>query len=296
MGHHRGRKTASAGAVAAASFTTAFIDPTGISLLTFLGASTATVIGSTYHAVKGVSKAMVEHREKRAYEQALALRMSPQQHMRFQQEVEHTLRRLTSSLEGTFVSGVLFIGLPYMGITWAINVKDTGSQIKRLKTLADRAGGKRALVRSVSKRNAVAQVAAGAVVKTAVLSVTLGHDFDAALDSIAGHVDDVDYKEMFLDTGAEHEEWLKHSVVEETTDLVDKPSEAMKKMLEGFEGDFDGQTQAWSWEEGHSAVDVAALGAVVAVVDKAVDRAADDPAHKGIDRATGIAAKRYRGY
>lgn len=293
MGHQRGRKTASAGAVAAASFTTAFIDPTGISLLTFLGASAATAIGTTYHAVKGVSKAMEENREKRAYDQALALRMSPQQHVQFQREVEQTLRRLTSSFEGTCVSGVLLIGLPYMGITWAINANATGCQIKRLKTLADRAGGKRALVRSISKRNAAAQVAAGAAVKTAVLSVTLGHDFDAALESIASNFDDVDYKEMFLDTGAEHETWLQHSVVKETTDLVDKPSEAMKNMLEGFEGDFDGHTQAWTWEEGHSPVHVAALGAAVAAVDKAVDRALEDPAHKGIDKATGITMKRY---
>ncbi|PSN58565.1 hypothetical protein BS50DRAFT_641664 [Corynespora cassiicola Philippines] len=55
MPTHRGTKTAAAGAVAAASFSTMWFDPTGLSALTFLSASTATLIGTTYHAVKGTT-------------------------------------------------------------------------------------------------------------------------------------------------------------------------------------------------------------------------------------------------
>ena len=290
MPSHRGTKTVTAVAVAAASFSTMWFDPTGVSALTFLSASTATVVGTTYHAIKGtnklVSKSMDANRQRKAERQAPAMGMTIGQHIKFQCEVENTIRRLTSAFEGTSVTSVLFLGLPYMGIIWAINIMETGVQIRRLKRLANRAGGRRALFRTISKRNATAQAATGAAIKTATMSLTLGHDFDAAINSIAGHVSDVDYNALVKEAGCIHEQWLENPVTSYATSVLDQPQDAVKMFFEGLEGDFDDKAQPWTWQEDHSATGIVALGATVAVVNKTVDIAVDDRLHNGAQALT----------
>ncbi|KAK2016973.1 hypothetical protein LZ32DRAFT_600974 [Colletotrichum eremochloae] len=287
MTAHRGTKTASAGAVAAASLGTAFIDPTGISFLTFLGASAATVVGTTYHAAKGISKSMKQARHQRAEEQAQALCMSPLQHRQFQEDVENTIRKLTASLEGSILSSVLFIGLPYMGILWAIQTAEARVHVKRLKMLADRAGGKKALIKTISKGNVLAQVIGGAMIKTATIAITLGHDFGASMGAIGSHFDNVDCQELFAETGNMHERWLENPVVEDTTEFVDRPQEAMKEFLEEFDGNLDKEQDNWTWKDNHSAESVIALGAVVAAVSKAVDCVLDEPLHNAAEKVGG---------
>ncbi|KAL0942054.1 uncharacterized protein CTRU02_204817 [Colletotrichum truncatum] len=287
----KGTKTAAAGAVAAGSLTTAFIDPSGISLLTFLGSSAVAAVGTTYHAVRGISKhashSMEESRQRKAESQALAMRMTPHQHIRFQHDVENTIRRLTSSLEGSVVQGILFIGLPYMGIIWAINTVEASVQLGRLKALADRAGGKRALAKAVSKQNAVLQVFAGAAIKTLTISLTLGHDFEAAMGDISGRIDDAEYKGMLMDAKDGHNHLLEEPVFKQTTTILDIPQTEMKEFMEKVEGNFNGEAQNWAWKEEHSAEGVVAVGAVVAAVNKAVDVAVDDPLHQKVERAGG---------
>ncbi|KAJ8111537.1 hypothetical protein OPT61_g5890 [Boeremia exigua] len=286
----KGTKTAAAGAVAAASLSTILFDPTPVSALTFLGASTATVVGTTYHAVKEtakfVSKSMDKNRQRISERQAQDLKMTKEQHKQFQHEIENTIRRLTSSLEGTLVSTVLFIGLPFMGIYWFFNLSETGIQIKHLSMLAERAGGRRALVGTISKRNAALQATMGAVIKTGTLAITLGNDFDAAMNSIASHVSDSDYNALLKEAGGAHKNWLEESFIEHTTDAVDKPQDLMKNMLEALEGDFDNVPKDWNWEENHSAAGIVALGATVAVVNKTIDHAVDRNLHHIVDATT----------
>lgn len=295
MPSHRGTKTAAAGAAATASFGAMWFDPTGATALTFCATSIATAFGASYHLVKGttkhVSKAMDENRQRKAEDQARTLKMTIAQHIQFQYEVENTIRKLTSALEGASVTSILLLGLPYMGIIWAINSVESGFQIRRLKMLANRAGGRRALVRTISKRNAVAQAAIGATIKTATISITLGHDFDAAINSVAGHVSDFDYNALLKEAGDEHEQWLEHSVISRTTDAIDQPQDAVKKFFESLEGDFDNKAQPWTWEEGHSAEGVVALGATVAVVNKTIDYTVDDNLHNAAETVTGTDRK-----
>ncbi|KAK1982474.1 hypothetical protein LZ30DRAFT_770100 [Colletotrichum cereale] len=284
----RGTKTASASAVAVTALGTAFFDPTGISLLAFLGASAATVVGTTYHAAKGVSNSMKEARCRKAEEQAQALRMTPEQHLHFQCQVEDIIRRFTASIEGCLVQGILFIGLPYMGVILAIETAQVGAQFKCLKMLADRAGGKTALIRTISKRNVAVQVIGGAAIKTATIAVTLGHDFDAAMKGIGGLIDDVDFKEVLAEAGNSHEGLLETPIIKETTELVDQPQEAMKRFLYDLDGDnLDGQPNKWTWKGRNPVEYVIALGAVVAAVSKGVDVVLDKPLHKGMERVVG---------
>ncbi|KDN69720.1 hypothetical protein CSUB01_10676 [Colletotrichum sublineola] len=153
--------------------------------------------------------------------------------------------------------------------------------------LADRAGGKKALIKTISKGNVLAQVIGEAMIKTATIAMTLGHDFGASMGAIGSHFDNVDCQELFAETGNMHERWLENPVVEDTTEFVDRPQEAMKEFLEEFDGNLEKEPDDWTWKDKHSAESVIALGAVVAAVSKAVDCVLDEPLHNAAEKVGG---------
>lgn len=87
----KGDKTKAAGAAALTSFGTAFIDPTGVSAVTFLATGTSFAIGSTYHITRGslrrIKEGMASNRERKAA--ANTLHIPPAVHVNLQEMIEN---------------------------------------------------------------------------------------------------------------------------------------------------------------------------------------------------------------
>lgn len=123
----RGDKTKAAGAVAMASFGTAFFDFTGASAVTCLASGTGFAIGSTYHATRGsiklIKEGMAHNRERKAAANTFGI--PPAVHVDMQETIENRtwsfkslrskLMLITSLMQTPAASQPLYLGAQSKG-------------------------------------------------------------------------------------------------------------------------------------------------------------------------------------
>lgn len=277
----RGDKTKVCAAIACNSFVPAFVDPTGVSILVFLGSGSAATVGCLYHGarktVEGIQELVEDNRIRKSQNNPLG--MSPSQHCQFQFEVELAFRRLVAAVGGVTVNGALLVNLPIFGIAFSLNVKNVIKEAGRLHSLARSAGGYRHLVKNVSLQNITLQGAAGVAIKTITTFIFIGdeiHDFMDSINNMAGFFSSHPIHANHIMGAYDH--LISHRPLEVTTQAASAPIDAIKDHF-GYRG-------GWEWEDHNPLHEVLEVGAVIAAVDKGVDVVAEGPMHASVNKIT----------
>ncbi|KAL8941755.1 MAG: hypothetical protein Q9211_001684 [Gyalolechia sp. 1 TL-2023] len=206
--------------------------------------------------------------------------------------LRHIIYSITANTIGLGVSSALSIGLPYHTVPAVINAGFLISSIRKFRTLAAKAGGKRALVGMIKTRQLIADVALAAALKIVFFILFMGHDFEVVADSL-GHAPQLMLAHM--DTGVtppvenlphtEVAEWhaglSQHGVLPVTQGLVDALPEAVQEAMIGTD-----DAAVWGSEPAHQLGPEGMLlvGTAIAGVEQVVRITAEDPSRKLVGR------------
>ncbi|KAL8780305.1 MAG: hypothetical protein Q9213_006529 [Squamulea squamosa] len=283
------KKTA-LGAVAAAPF-----DPSGTALVVALGSGAALATRSGWRKLTGNSDQSdafdgPETVGNLTYSANTAI--TKQQNKDDIAHLHHIVRSITASIIGLGVSSALSIALPYHIVPATINAGTLCYYIRKLHTLATKAGGKRALSRMIKTHQLLADVAVATALKTVFLIFFLGHDFDVMVNSLAhsselisAHMDTGVTPSVenlpYSDVAEWHAALSEHGVFPLTQGLADALPEAVQEEMIGTD-----DAAVWGSEAAHQMgpQGILLMGTVIAGVEQWVRVAMEDPSEKLVGR------------
>ena len=237
-----------------------------ISQTIFLTSSAGFVSGITHHSVHNIKEKMETRRPSNPQERALVL------------QAEAAIRRLSAAVTGCGIQGTLSLVLPHCLVGLSINGVETRYRAKQLKAIRKEAAklGMYGLARSMSKRNIVCQMVAGAAIKGTSTVLLMGTEFDTWLANM-------DFMSDSLTTAAAEVSVAAPEKVGEDglKALMGMPVEAVKEAG----GDFDGEDIVW---HDHKPVgEILGVGMTTGAIERGGGVVIEVPLQKIAGKATG---------
>jgi hypothetical protein len=197
--------------------------------------------------------------------------------------------KMTAASFGIVVGGSMAVVMPHFMVGLLISAPVLYTQGKRLRQLKHKAGGHRALLKSISKVDLSAQIVSAVGTKTVLLVLLVGNDFtdllegwNTSTEEIKCRIkalpvpDDIPISEGLRKAVEVHENIITDTPLELTTDLADALPDMVKD-------DFDVQGNP-VWGDETPMRTIAVLGVAAAIPDMVGKAAVEDPVAKAVNK------------